>query len=368
MKVCLRRGYHTVYDELVNYPPVGIEYTIPKIVTPSKSKVFNFLRRRLWRAYVDILNKPNIISLNCKNVDLIHSGAGFLVKNQFPWVIDLEHVSSFVSFRTGKLEKVKTIVQDILSNDYCRKIMPWTNAGALSILSGLDCSEFKDKIQVIYPAMHLEEIKKSKKSDKVNLLFISNRFFTKGGKEVLEAYAILKEKYDLSFTIISEVPEKIQRANPDVIFRKPNIPREDLFKNFLSKSDIFVLPSYMDTFGMVFLEAMSFGLPIVSSNVLAIPEIIGSAGFVIDVDKYSWYGKDYLFAWDSWERFSDYVEKQEKPEVVSQLVEKLKILIEDDNLRKKMGSIGRREVEKGKFSIDTRNIKLREIYEEAARI
>src|SRR5262249_39623514 len=53
-----------------------------------------------------------------------------------------------------------------------------------------------------------------------------------------------------------------------------------------SEADVFVLPTRADCFGVVFGEAMAASLPIVTTRVAAIPEIVrdGETGFVIEVD------------------------------------------------------------------------------------
>ena len=60
-------------------------------------------------------------------------------------------------------------------------------------------------------------------------------------------------------------------------------------RRFYSEADIFVLPSRYEPFGIVFAEAMSFGLPIVATRVGGIPELVedGENGFLVtpgDVD------------------------------------------------------------------------------------
>lgn len=52
-----------------------------------------------------------------------------------------------------------------------------------------------------------------------------------------------------------------------------SVGSEDLGK-FYSEADIFVFPSLYEPFGIVFAEAMSFGLPIVATNVGGIPELV----------------------------------------------------------------------------------------------
>ena len=45
--------------------------------------------------------------------------------------------------------------------------------------------------------------------------------------------------------------------------------------------DVFVLPSLWEGFGLVLLEVMSLGVPIIASEVSAIPEVVGDAGILV---------------------------------------------------------------------------------------
>jgi len=58
---------------------------------------------------------------------------------------------------------------------------------------------------------------------------------------------------------------------------------QDNIKQLYASSDIFVLPSFQETFGIVFLEAMHYGLPIITTNVTAMPELVedGKNGFLV---------------------------------------------------------------------------------------
>lgn len=59
------------------------------------------------------------------------------------------------------------------------------------------------------------------------------------------------------------------------------VPDEDL-PTFYNGADLFVLPSFKESFGHVLVEAMACGCPVVTSNVTCMPEIAGEAGILID--------------------------------------------------------------------------------------
>ena len=50
----------------------------------------------------------------------------------------------------------------------------------------------------------------------------------------------------------------------------------------LSESDIFVFPTREDCFPLVLLEAMQFGIPSVSTNEGAIPDMLEDAGIIVE--------------------------------------------------------------------------------------
>jgi glycosyltransferase involved in cell wall biosynthesis len=49
-------------------------------------------------------------------------------------------------------------------------------------------------------------------------------------------------------------------------------------------ADVFLHTSEYEGFGLIILEAMSCGVPVVVSNRTSIPEVVGSSGNMIDLD------------------------------------------------------------------------------------
>lgn len=50
----------------------------------------------------------------------------------------------------------------------------------------------------------------------------------------------------------------------------------------LNGADLFVYPSFYEGFGLPILEAMSCGVPVITSNVSSLPEVVGDAAILID--------------------------------------------------------------------------------------
>lgn len=112
-------------------------------------------------------------------------------------------------------------------------------------------------------------------------------FLRKGGDLVVKALAILRSNYDPGITLTVAGMEEwpLPGGIPDgVDFRGIISPYE--VERLLDSHDLFVMPSRMEPFGLVFAEAMARGMPCVARNACAMPEIItpGVSGYLIDND------------------------------------------------------------------------------------
>lgn len=364
-KVYFFGGSHPIYENILKYPPAGIKYASNlklsdfdslKIYSPSYET-----RKRYVITIMNALRLPRMIYIPT-DAEVIHTARGFVPLNNKPWVVDAETAASF-SFAGYKVSK--TLVQKFLSSKNCKSILPHCIASQKSIESFLDTTKFKEKLEVLYPALPVNPHEK-KKSDTIRLLYISKgySFYGKGGKELIKAFDILCEKYDdIELIMKTDVDIRQFSQNPKIKHMNKNVTRDELFKDVYTDADIFVLPSFIDSFGYVLLEAMSSGLPIVSTDIFAIPEIVedGKNGLLVN-SPISAFGKDYLNQEIPLNLRTDYVNQ-----IVDGLVEKLTILIEDSKMRKAMGEASRHAIEKGKFSLDHRNNQLTRIYQSALR-
>jgi glycosyltransferase involved in cell wall biosynthesis len=80
---------------------------------------------------------------------------------------------------------------------------------------------------------------------------------------------------------------KMARDHPaqERVFVHGEVAREKLPKYF-HQATVFCLPSLHETFGLVYLEAMTAGLPVVALNRTAVPELVrnGQTGLLLEQD------------------------------------------------------------------------------------
>ncbi len=115
-----------------------------------------------------------------------------------------------------------------------------------------------------------------------NMIMVGWDFGMKGGPDAIQALSIARQKIPtLTLTLVGPPPD----ATPDMpglIKIGPLRDRSRLLELY-RHADLFVLPSLYDTFGFVFCEAMSQGLPCIGTDFNAIPELIheGVNGYLV---------------------------------------------------------------------------------------
>ncbi len=371
---------HTYYAEMIAAQPPGVAFVWNQ--KPLLASIQESSFKKIAVLILRSLGLPNLrfVRRNAVNdVDVIHSCQNLLLANR-PWVVDIEHGCPFVGIHFSRLQKVMTrkIIKLILASQFCQAILPWTNTAAEGLLKTLDRDEvIAKKIQTVYPAVQTaERIDYKERSDELKLLFVVNypewNFFLKGGRELIEAYRILRPKTgNLSLIVVGPVPSSIVSECSRVpgILLPGKVSRSQLYQLY-RKSAIYVMPSYSDTFGMVFLEAMAFGLPIVALNRPYTAEIVkdGETGLLVELPASSlhWFDASGRPRVNSDTFIKQVLHSDVDIRVVEGLVEKIGCLIEDHRLRKRMGTNGYEEIVSGRFSVARRNQMLRQVYMEAA--
>lgn len=117
----------------------------------------------------------------------------------------------------------------------------------------------------------LSKIDYSQKNGK-RFLFIGRDWERKNGPLVVSAFRDLLKKYtDLELYVAG--PSQCPFEQSDHIYYLGNLNSDELVK-YYNLCDYFVMPSRFEAYGIVFAEALLFGLPCIGTNCFAMPEFI----------------------------------------------------------------------------------------------
>lgn len=153
-----------------------------------------------------------------------------------------------------------------------------------------------DKITVIPPGVNPSEWKRplsspnSSSETPVKILFVGGDLERKGGVILLEAYRRLRERNGSELEVeLHLVTKESVTPEPGLFIYNNMQPNSSELKALFHQCHLFCLPSYGDCLPMALSEAGAASLPLVSTNVAAIPEIVqdGYSGYLVnpgDVD------------------------------------------------------------------------------------
>lgn len=135
-------------------------------------------------------------------------------------------------------------------------------------------------------AYYLENIPPTFTEDfKYKLLFVGWDFGLKGGRDVLEAMPEIRARYP-KMELLIVGPDEAQRVKQGDLACTPGVRwlcSQKVTIDHYRSADLFVLPSLRDSYGFVFLEAMSQGLPCIGADINGMPEMIkdGLTGYIV---------------------------------------------------------------------------------------
>lgn len=125
---------------------------------------------------------------------------------------------------------------------------------------------------------HANAKKKSSDGPPTILFVGKGDFEKKGGYTLLDAFKLVKKQAPEAKLIL--VGQK-HCFEGEGIINAGAIKDRALLQTYYEQATLLAVPSLIDRFGMVFLEAMANGLPVIGSDYGAMPEIIAHAGYTI---------------------------------------------------------------------------------------
>jgi len=324
-----------------------IDYKVVRLNYFNKEKHTGFIR----------------IAVNSLNVMILT--IIFLVKAVF-WHPDIVHIQSNSGF--GYFEKswiaflAKIMGRKTIFHLHGGNMREWYGqASSLYQLAIRKCALINDRIMTGSPQMRetwlmigMPEKKLiyvgnavnlpleiSKSHDLITILFLTRVVLAKGIIELIDAFLLLQSTYnDIQMRIVGAdtldtpiVKEYLENVDPDRLIQYIGPVTEEQKNQEYLQADIFAFPTYVEDQSYAVMEAMSYGLACVASNVGGVPSLIkdGENGLLI------------------------------KPHDVDSLKKGLERLIIDPKLREHLGKNARKTIEHG-FSWEVRSQEIVNLY------
>ncbi len=192
------------------------------------------------------------------------------------------------------------------------------------------------KLQIVHCGVEPQRYGGGDRSPGQHLVFVGRLAAVKGVAVLLNSIADLAPKHpDLRLTLIGDGPE---RAGLETLSRNLGLQEQVTFAGArtqaevagtLKSADLFVLPSFAEGVPVVLMEAMASGLPVITTRIAGIPELVedGVSGHLVP------------------------------PGNQDELTKSIRVLLADPDARAAMGQAGRARIE-AEFDIATEAAKI----------
>jgi len=148
------------------------------------------------------------------------------------------------------------------------------------IKSGIDKSKCLVCVNSLLSLPDIDAINELKDKEEIKIGVIGRFVKKKGFEDFIEAIKILKNRKHkiIAFMagdgVLSKTLQEKAKPHPEIKFLGWVKNKEEFYR----KIDIFCQPSYFEPFGLTVIEAMSYSLPVISTNCDGPREIIGNEG------------------------------------------------------------------------------------------
>src|SRR5699024_8278374 len=229
-------------------------YNIPYIVTVRNTDMNIFFKYmvHLRITGLKILNYAYII------VFLSYSYRNIIINTYLKYILQLRKTIKKILNNASNIVYLSDSYREKLINTYIPyKIQKDILQKSIVIPNGIDEFWFKNK-----------NTPKTLNIKKMNLLFVGDINKNKNVETIIEAIKKLKhKKYNIYFTIVDKIKDenlyKAIKKSSFISYKEP-MSKEHLLEIYRA-SDIFIMPSKRESFGLVYAEAMSQGLPLIYS-------------------------------------------------------------------------------------------------------
>ena len=240
---------------------------VSKFVSPD----YGFMGHLSRLIYTNTLKGP-LINLTQMEVSFFTNKQIVVVHDLIPLIFPEYHSRQYFYF--------KYILPYVLKNKTC-KIITVSNHTKELLISYYGLGD--GKITVIYNGVEIKTDNPRSYNERDNIILFAGRDSpTKNIDTVLESFIkIHSDKRFKDFNlIVAGVPDKKRINHPNIKFL--GYVSQEVLDELYSKSKLFIYPSLYEGFGFPPLEAMSYGTPVICSNVSSLPEVVKDGAITVD--------------------------------------------------------------------------------------
>ncbi len=263
----------TIEEELIKGLKIlrGFNLRVPKYCLPN-IHIEQYAYMRLYRYAVKKYGKPNLLHVH----SAIWGGwYAYKIKMKYkvPYIIT-EHRSRFVNNKYAQNENQ-------LPNNYKKYLLKvFSNSSYICPVSSAMIDKIKyysldSKVKPIFNMVNEELFfyEEVNKREKFTFITVAGLISLKGIDTLLYAFQKVIEKYPKVELLI--IGKGIEKNNLLKISNELNISSQvyflgnqsrELVARYMKESNVFILPTKYEAFGVVFAEALAMGLPVISTK------------------------------------------------------------------------------------------------------
>lgn len=230
-----------------------------KIIHIHSSSRGSFLRKSIVLYIAKLFGKKTIFHINGSEFNIFYENSPIIVKKIITDVLD------------------KSDIVLAVSKQWQKDLMAKSKNG---------------NIKILYNPNSLKRIEEKTLNEDINTLFMGRLGKRKGAYDIIEAAKYLQNNNVKIIFYgdgeIEQIQKLIDKNNLNNKIELGGWIRGDDIDKAYRNADIYILPSYNEGLPMSVLEAMSYGLPVISTPVGGTPEAVedGINGFLINPGDY----------------------------------------------------------------------------------
>lgn len=252
----------------------GVPVDYPRVIRTPGAVMFQYA----GRAYLPVLRRRICSAHSCCPADIIHAQVGYpdgWAAAQVAYELGLPLVTTFhgqeLQIIVKKSLRLNKLIQHVMEQS-AALVVPSSKMKKLALDWGMSAERLHlvpNGFDTVTGAS-LPEAIQSKLSGKKIILCVANLIEQKGIQHVLLAVAALKDKIpNLVCVVVGDGPylsalqhlSRRQGIHDRVVFAGQVSPKK--LGGYYQAADVFALPARDEAFGIVYLEALAAGLPVI---------------------------------------------------------------------------------------------------------